>query len=260
MKKFTLAFSPCPNDTFMMYAIVHQTIDLRGFQFETQLHDIETLNNEALKGTYDITKASAAVLSHISQKYTLLKSGAAFGLDGGPLLIAPFGKKLNEHSIIAIPGEHTSAHALFRRYYKKPCRKTFVLFSDIFQLLSSGQVDAGVIIHEDRFTFSQHGFECISDLGFEWKKETNLPVPLGIFLAKNTIQSNYIAVINEIIAESIVYAHSNYDKVFPWIREHARNEHPDIIRKHIEYYVNDLSFDMGEIGFSAIELLNSNLH
>jgi 1,4-dihydroxy-6-naphthoate synthase len=255
-KKLSLAFSPCPNDTFMMYGLIHQKIDLQGIEFEFEMLDIEKLNQAAIKGTYQVTKASAAILPVVDKHYKLLASGGAFGIEGGPVLIARSGVELNENSSVAIPGEHTSAHALFNRYYKVPAKKQFVLFSEIFGLLSSGRTDAGVIIHEDRFTFWQHGFECVSDLGLEWKKETGLPVPLGVFIMRNDADSELVTLVDELIRKSVVWAGFHYDEVFPWMKEHARNEHPEIIRKHIEYYVNEYSLDMGKEGTDAIKLLN----
>jgi len=255
MKKLSLAFSSCPNDTFMMYAIVHKKIDLSGIEFDVEIMDIEKLNQAAISGRFDVSKASAALFPEVSVNYFLLNSGAAFGIDGGPILIAGQNSNLNEESTIAIPGEYTSAHALFKRYYKEPCKKEFVLFSDIFALISSGRADAGVVIHEDRFTFWQHGFECVSDLGLEWKKETALPVPLGIFIAKSELSDAIRNNLNRMITQSIEYARLNYDEVFPWVKEYARNEHPDVIRKHIDYYVNVFSTDMGKEGMSALRML-----
>lgn len=256
MKKLKLAFSPCPNDTFMMYALVHEKINLCGLKLDFEFLDIEKLNRAARSGQFDITKASAAILPFVQDQYVLLESGSAFGIDGGPVLVCNPRHQLNDQSRIVIPGEYTSAHALFKRYYKKPCVKEFALFSDIFALLSSQRADAGVIIHEDRFTYMQHGFECVSDLGLEWKKETGLPVPLGIFIAKNQLGSEIISILNNLIKDSILYAQEHYGEVFPWIQEHARNEHPEVIKKHIDYYVNDFSLDMGTPGKSSLKLLN----
>lgn len=256
MKKLHFAFSPCPNDTFMMYALVHKKIDLCGLEFDVEFLDIEKLNQAARSGQFDVTKASAAILPFVQDQYVLLDSGAAFGIEGGPVLICNPSHHLNDQSRIVIPGEYTSANALFRRYYKKPCVKEYVLFSDIFALLSSHRADAGVIIHEDRFTYMQHGFECVFDLGLEWKNETGLPVPLGIFVAKNHLDSEIIQILDDLIKESILYARSHYSEVLPWIQEHARNEHPDVIKKHIDYYVNDLSLDMGDTGQLSLKRLN----
>jgi 1,4-dihydroxy-6-naphthoate synthase len=255
MTKLTLAFSPCPNDTFMMYALVHEKINTDGIQFQPVLLDIENLNISVQKNKFQVSKASAAIYNNVTHNYSLLNSGAAFGIEGGPMLISRPGVSLSEDSIIAIPGERTTAHALFNRYYKKPCQKHFVHFSDIFALLSSGRAEAGVIIHEDRFTFWQHGFECIKDLGLEWKNETSLPVPLGIFLAQKTLGDEMIRNIEHLISESIQYAIENYPEVLPWMQEHARNEHPDVIRKHIDFFVNVYSLNMGETGEKAIKVL-----
>jgi 1,4-dihydroxy-6-naphthoate synthase len=259
MKKLKLAFSPCPNDTFIMYAIVHKKIELYDFEFKITFLDIEKLNTAALKNEFHITKASAALLPFVQNTYTLLQSGAAFGKEGGPLLIANAEFEHSPNNVIAIPGIYTSAHALFNRYYTHKCKKEFVLFSEIFALLASGRCHAGVIIHEDRFTFWQHGFECIQDLGLEWKKETELPVPLGVFLAHQSLDSQTIQNIEKIIGKSIEYARNNFDETLPWIQEYARNEHPDVIKKHIDFYVNEYSLNMGADGKRGIETLNKQL-
>jgi len=259
MRKLKLAFSPCPNDTFIMYAIVHKKIELYDIEFEITFLDIEKLNSAALNNEFQVTKSSAALLPHVQNHYNLLQSGAAFGKEGGPLLIAKPEFAHSPNNVIAIPGNYTSAHALFNRYYTHTCKKEFVLFSDIFALLASGRCDAGVIIHEDRFTYWQHGFECILDLGLEWKKETNLPVPLGIFMSHQSVDNTTVEKIELIMGRSIEYAINNFDEVLPWIQEYARNEHPEVIKKHIEFYVNEYSMNMGANGKKSIETLNKQL-
>jgi len=256
MKKISLAFSTCPNDTFMMYAIANKKIDFYGLEFEINMLDIEKLNRATLNNKFDVTKASSAIYKHVIGNYSILSSGAAFGIEGGPLFIKRSNVELNQNSIVALPGEYTSANALFDLLYRQKFVKKYVLFSDIFALLASERVDAGVVIHEDRFTYWQHGFEFISDLGLEWKKLNDIPIPLGIFLAKNKLGYENIEKINLIIKNSIKFAENNYDEVFEWIREFSRNEHPDVIKKHIEYYVNDFSFDIGTDGKKAIDILN----
>lgn len=257
MKKLSIGFTTCSNDVFIMYAIMQKKIDLRDYEFEVNILEIEKLNLIALEEKLDIVKTSAVFFKHVNKNYFLLDSGSAFGIDGGPLLISRPKITLNENSTICIPGKYTSAHALFNRFWKKPCRKLFVSGSEIFDLLSSQQIDAGVVIHEHRFTFSQHGFVCISDLGLEWTKETKFPVPLGIFLVKKNLGIETLNELNTIFVASIEYARNNYDEVFQFIKSHSQNIHPDAIKKHIDFYVNDYTISLGETGLQALYLLNN---
>lgn len=257
MNTYSLAFSPCPNDTFMMYAIAHRSIDMRGLDFEFEFLDIENLNQSLLENKFDFSKASTAIIPNISDKYKLLNSGSAFGVSGGPLLISFPNKVLDKNSIIATPGLNTSANLLFNRYFKNEHQKRFVLFSEIYNMLENHKVDAGIIIHEDRFTYQSKGFECILDLGEKWISETALPVPLGNFFAKQNIDRDVINETSELISESIKYAYRNYEKVLPWIKKWARNEDENVISQHIKYYVNDLSVSIGSIGEQALISLHS---
>lgn len=258
MSTFSLAFSPCPNDTFMMYGIAHRKIDMRGLDFEFEFLDIENLNQSILDEKYDFTKASTAIIPKLTEKYKLLESGSAFGISGGPLLISYPIKTLTENSTIAIPGLNTSANLIFNRYFKTEHKKKFVLFSEVYGLLEKNEADAGIIIHEDRFTYKSKGFECILDLGQKWISETVLPVPLGNFFARQNIDKEIIKETSNLIKESIKYAYNNYDKALPWIKKWARNEDEKIISQHIKYYVNDLSVSLGEIGEQALTSLHSS--
>lgn len=257
MQTLSLAFSTCPNDTFMMYALVHERINMMGIRFKFTMMDIEQLNRAAFDGKYDVTKASAAILPKIHNKYNVFDAGAAFGLEGGPLLICRDDIFEKQPLHIIIPGENTSAKMLFERYYHTEHTFEYAVFSDIFGLMASGRADAGVIIHEDRFTFHQHGFECLLDLGAEWMKETSLPVPLGVFLGNKNCEPEVLSQVNMLIKRSIEYARANPNEVMPWIQEFARNEHPDVIRKHINWYVNKLSDELVGDGEKALKLLHS---
>ncbi len=255
MKTINLYFSSCPNDTFITYAIIHGRIPLNGFDFHFHIADIEELNLAALSGIADIVKISTALLPKVNVKYFMLGTGAAFGIHGGPMLVSKPGKTIDKSSLIALPGLHTTAGALFKRYYNYHQNIQYVLFSEIFSHLLTGQVDAGVIIHEDRFTYSQHGLICLDDLGARWINDTGFPVPLGVFVALKSFDIEEKQSLNCIFKQSIQYAWQNYDEVFPWIEKHSQNKNPDIIKKHIEYYVNKFSLNLEAVGFSAIEQL-----
>lgn len=256
MSSATFYFSPCPNDTFIMYAIVHEKISLSGFQFEFHLADIEELNLKAIYGSPDIIKVSAALYNEIRDNYTMLVAGAAFGLTGGPMLVAKPGKLLSNESLVALPGKHTTAGSLFRRYYSHYRNIKYSQFSEILAEILCGYADAGVIIHEDRFIFKEKGLKCINDLGLQWINETGLPVPLGMFVVKNSFDRERINALNVLLIQSIKYARLHYDEVFPWVEKHAQNKNPDIIKKHIEYYVNNFSLNLEAEGIRAVEMLN----
>lgn len=230
---------------------------MRGLDFEFEFLDIENLNQSILDEKFDFTKASTAIIPKVSERYKLLDSGSAFGISGGPLLIGYPQNTLNNNSIIAIPGLNTSANLLFNRYFKADHIKKFVLFSDIYNLLENNKADAGIIIHEDRFTYQTKGFTCLLDLGEEWISETGLPVPLGNFFAKKDIDKVVISETSTLISESIKYAYKNYEKILPWIKKWSRNVDDKIILKHIKYYVNDLSVSLGPIGEQALISLHS---
>jgi 1,4-dihydroxy-6-naphthoate synthase len=254
-----LTISSCPNDTFIFYALAHRKIDLNGLSFELEIADIEQLNNFALNQYSDISKVSAALIPFINNNYSVLESGGAFSPEGGPLLISRPGVMLNDHSVIAIPGKYTTANALFDMYYQRKCRKEYVLFSEILDMLSSGKADAGVIIHEDRFTYSSQNFVSISDLGLMWCNEFKLPVPLGVIVMKNEFDLQQRILLGSMIRKSISYAQENHDEVFEWVQQHAVNIDPEIIRKHISFYVNDYSMDFGKAGEASLVLLNKQI-
>jgi len=253
----SLAFSTCPNDTFMMYAIAHKKIHLHTINFDVVMTDISELNSSALQSEYDVTKSSAAILPLIAQNYVVLKSGAAFGLSGGPVLVAYETECITNNPIIAIPGEYTTAHLLLKKFLKFPYREKQMIFSEILDSLSEKTVDAGVVIHEDRFIYKDRGFKEIIDFGKKWNETYQLPVPLGVFLVKKNIGEEKIHIINSIIMQSILYAKNNYDEVMEWVKFHAQNQDNEIVNKHINYYVNDLSVDISITGKIALEQLHN---
>jgi len=254
--KLTLGFSPCPNDTFIFDALVNNKIDTNGLTFDVILEDVETLNRLALKNTLDISKISYGVLPLVLGNYIVLNSGSALGTGVGPLLIA--NKEVTWEEIgnytIAIPGEHTTAHMLFNLAFPGAKNKIFLRYDEIeeFVLSSKNENAAGVIIHENRFTYQQKGLVKIIDLGEYWEQETKSPIPLGGIAAKKNIDPAVLKKTDGLIRKSIEYAFSNYPTITDYVRKHSQEMEEDVMRKHIDLYVNDYSIELGGKGRKAI--------
>ncbi len=253
---FTLGFSPCPNDTFIFDALVNNKIDTEGIHFAAVLEDVQTLNQWALEGKLDITKLSYGVLPLVLQNYALLNSGSALGRGVGPLLIANK-NNVNQNvadSTIAIPGKNTTAHLLFSLAYPNAKNKIFIRYDEIenFVLDNKG---LGVIIHENRFTYQQKGLIRITDLGDYWEQQTGNPIPLGGIVIKKNFPADLHQKVDRLIKKSIEYAFSNYPVLNDYIRSHAQEMSEDVMRKHIDLYVNDYSLDLGQQGKAAVDKL-----
>jgi len=254
--KFTIGFSPCPNDTFIFDALVNNKIDTEGLQFDTVLEDVQTLNQWAIEGRLNITKLSYGVLPLVLNNYIVLNSGSALGNGVGPLLISNGNHaKLNmEEHPVAIPGENTTAHLLFSLAYPQAKNKMFLRYDEIenFVLANKG---LGVIIHENRFTYAAKGLHKIIDLGDYWEKETGNPIPLGGIVIKRDIDMALQQKIDGLIKKSIDFAFSNYPNLNDYIRSHSQEMSEDVMRKHIDLYVNNFSIALGAEGKSAINKL-----
>lgn len=254
--KLTLGFSPCPNDTFIFDALVNNKIDTGGLQFETVLEDVQTLNQWALAGKLDCTKLSYGVLPLVLQHYTVLNSGSALGNGVGPLLISKDNTDINEviHQPIAIPGENTTAHLLFSLAFPLAKNKIFLRYDEIenFVLADKG---LGVIIHENRFTYAAKGLHKIIDLGDYWEKETGNPIPLGGIVIRKEIDPQLQQKVDLLIKKSIEYAFSNYPQLNDYIRRHSQEMSEEVMRKHIDLYVNNYSLQLGNNGKAAIKKL-----
>jgi 1,4-dihydroxy-6-naphthoate synthase len=257
--KFSLAFSPCPNDTFIFDALVNQKIDTKGISFEVFLEDVQTLNEWAMQGKMDFSKISYGVWNKVKNQYQLLNSGGALGKGVGPLLITQPGNinAVNEMTI-AIPGENTTAHLLFSLAYPNATKKVFKVFHEIENAVLNGEVDAGVIIHENRFTYEAKGLAKIFDLGAYWEETQQLPIPLGGIIAKMTIDPAIIQQVDALIKQSIEYAFAHYPTVAPYVSEHAQEMSEEVMRQHINLYVNNFSLDLGIEGLQAVEKLTHN--
>ncbi len=252
--KLQLAISPCPNDTFMFDAIINRRIDLRGFDIEVEYHDIEVLNSHAMDRRADITKCSTALLPAIKDSYTMLDSGAALGRGNGPLLVR---RKGETHPIrhIAVPGEHTTANALIKRLFPEIEQRTPMLFSDIAKAVKRGDFDAGVLIHEGRFVYQREELELVADLGLEWERREELPLPLGAIVAARDIEENIRTKFELLLRESIAYAFAHPTISRDFIKSHAQELDDSVIDSHIALFVNDFSLSLGNEGREAVRRL-----
>ena len=256
----SLGFSPCPNDAFIFYALVNRKIDLHGSEFISVIEDVETLNRWALEGKLDITKLSFGVLPLVLNEYVLLNSGSALGKGVGPLLI--INKELEirnakvEAHTIAIPGEHTTANLLFSLAYPDAVQKQFMSYDQIEAFVLAGK-GLGVIIHENRFTYEQKGLHKIIDLGDYWENRTGMSIPLGGIVIKRSFPDALSSQVESLIKKSIAYAGEKYPELNDYIRSHSQEMEEDVMRKHIELYVNAHSLNLGEDGRQAVlQLLN----
>ena len=257
MMKLSLGFSPCPNDTFIFDALVNHKIDTGGLIFETILEDVQTLNSLALNNQLDISKISYGVLPLVLETYLLLESGGALGKGVGPLLVSlpPIDDSFHsiENETIAIPGENTTAHLLFSLAYPNASHKVFKVFNTIENAVLQKEVDAGVIIHENRFTYQQKGLHKRIDLGEYWEETTRLPIPLGGIIAKRTLPIAVLQKVNELIRQSVMYAFGHhYTSLTQYVKEHAQEMSNTVIRQHIDLYVNDYSLSLGDLGKAAV--------
>jgi len=253
----TLGFSTCPNDTFIFDAMVNGKIDTEGLRFELHLADVEELNSMAFKAIIDVTKVSYHAFAYLSEAYQLLTAGSALGFGNGPLLISKH--KIYPDELeglrIAIPGKYTTANLLLSLAYPHLKLKTAYLFSDIEEIILSGEADAGVIIHENRFTYHSKGLKKIVDLGELWESQTGLPIPLGGIIVKRELPKEVKLKINRVLRRSVEYALQNPNDSLPFVRQHAQAMEEDVMRNHIQLYVNDFSVDLGEKGREAITTL-----
>jgi 1,4-dihydroxy-6-naphthoate synthase len=254
---FTLGFSPCPNDCFIFDALVHKKIDTQGIDFTVVMEDVEALNNRAFKQELDITKLSYHAFLYLTNHYALLNSGSALGFNCGPLLVKASKHKienLNE-ATIAIPGKYTTANFLLSLAYPQAIHKKEILFSDIEEAVLSHKVDAGLLIHENRFTYQQKGLEKIIDLGEFWESLIHAPIPLGGIVVKKNIDTSIQKTIDSLIKQSVEFAFANPESCMSFVKQHAQEMSEEVMKKHIALYVNDFSVDLGIIGKNAIRLL-----
>jgi len=270
--KLTLGFSPCPNDTFVFDALVNKKIDTEGLEFDVVLEDVETLNKWSFEKKLDITKLSYPAFFQNLDKYILLNSGAALGKGVGPILISKQNIQHSitniQHSTIALPGENTTANLLFSFAYPNAINKTFMRFDKIEDFILNDSTKAspaggdlegaavlGVIIHENRFTYQQKGLHKVTDLGEYWEEKMHAPIPLGGIAVKRSIDKEISLKIDRLIRKSIEFAFSNYPLITEYVKQHSQEMSEDVMRQHVELYVNNFSIDLGNDGKKAIETL-----
>ncbi len=253
----TLGFSTCPNDTFIFDPMIHKKVDTEGLSFKTHLADVESLNKDAFDGLLDITKLSYHAYLFAAKDYQLLTSGSALGRNNGPLLISK--SRIYPDEVpdlkVAIPGKFTTAHLLFSIEYPVVKEKKEFLFSDIEEAILEKEVDAGVIIHENRFTYKQKGLKKILDLGENWETRTQYAIPLGGIAIRRALDPKIQQKVNRVLQRSIDFAFKNPRSGYPFIKKHAREMEEAVIKKHIGLYVNAFTKDLGEEGKKAIEKL-----
>jgi 1,4-dihydroxy-6-naphthoate synthase len=253
--KLTLGFSPCPNDTFIFDAMVNGKIDTHGLKFDYVLEDVETLNRWAVEGKLDITKLSYNTFLHVADQYALLHSGSALGNGVGPLLISKVDINTDGLSTrtIAIPGINTTANLLLSLAFPGATKKHELVFSEIEGAVLSGRYDAGLIIHESRFTYAQKGLHKIIDLGDWWEQTMNAPIPLGGIVMRKSYGADLSAKVDDIIRQSLAYSWQQYPVLSDFIKQHAQEMEEKVMRQHIDLYVNDYTTDLGKAGEAAIK-------
>jgi 1,4-dihydroxy-6-naphthoate synthase len=257
MRELTFGFSPCPNDTFAFHALVHGLVDAT-FRVRPVLLDIEELNRRARTRELDLTKLSFGGMRSV-RGYEMLRSGAALGHGCGPLVVAREHMTLAEASTrrIAIPGRDTTAFLLLRVFAPEIDEGDIVevRYDEVLQAVVSGQVDAGLIIHESRFTYRDHGLEQVVDLGELWESRTGMPIPLAAICARDDLDEGLRRAVERALRESVEYAFSNPDASLDYVRAHSQEMSDDVCRQHIELDVNEFSIDLGAEGLAAIDAL-----
>jgi 1,4-dihydroxy-6-naphthoate synthase len=259
--KLSLGFSPCPNDTFIFDALIHHKIDTEGLDFEVFFDDVETLNQKAFRGELDITKLSFHAFAHVYEQYALLDAGSALGFGVGPLLICKKEnlpadlKNLASDLKVGIPGKFTTANFLLGIAFPHLVDKQEIIFSEIEEALLNEKIDLGLIIHENRFTYSEKGLHKIIDLGTYWEELTGCAIPLGGIVINRNLDSAVQRKLNRLLRKSVEFAFANPKSGLGFIKAHAQEMSEEVMYKHIDLYVNKYSLDLGPDGRKAIDVL-----
>ncbi len=253
--KLTVGLSTCPNDTFIFDAMLHHKIDTQGLEFDYIMADVEELNRLALQGDIDITKISFHAFAYIADKYKILDSGSALGRNNGPLLISK--RAISPSQVpslekIAIPGVHTTANLLLHLAFPQLPELEEYLFSDIEQAILDDKVDAGLIIHETRFTYQNKGLRKIIDLGQYWEETTGLPVPLGGIIINRRIDQETQRTAEQVLRQSVQFAFENPSEPYKFIKQYAQEMDEQVMYNHIKLYVNDFTISLGQQGRQSI--------
>lgn len=257
MSRLSLGFSPCPNDTHIFYALIHGLIPTGGITFTERLEDVETLNRLVLDRALDVSKISFHLLGHVRDDYALLRCGGALGRGCGPLVVAreQFEPGTLRGKRIAMPGRYTTASLLLRLFDPAIDDLIILPFHEIMQAVARGDVDAGVIIHESRFTYPEYGLHALLDLGAWWEQETGGPIPLGGIVARRSLGAETLHTLENALRASVIYAGSHPDEARGYIRAHSQEMSNQVCAAHIALYVNDYSIDLGADGEAAVTTL-----
>lgn len=252
--QLSLGFSPCPNDTFIFDALLHGKVDTEGLEFIPFIADVEALNQRAFAGDIAVTKLSYHAFAHLTDQYALLDAGSALGNNCGPLLVAktPLAQAAIEAARIAIPGKMTTANFLLSLAYPAARDKQETLFSDIENAVLSGRADAGLLIHENRFTYQDLGLVKLVDLGEYWETTTGLPIPLGGIVVHRDLPPDIQQRVNRVMRRSVAYAFEYPQDVMPFVRQHAQAMEEAVMKAHIDLYVSHYTLDLGEAGRAAV--------
>lgn len=255
--KLSLGFSPCPNDTFIFDALIHHKIDTEDLEFDVSFEDVESLNRKAFNAELDITKLSYHAFAYVLKEYVLLDAGSALGFGVGPLLIANKAYQPNEIAKlrIGIPGKYTTANFLFSLAFPEAKNKVEMVFSEIEAAIKNNTIDAGLIIHENRFTYELRGFTKLLDLGDWWEQNTASAIPLGGIVIKRNIDQKTKEKVSRVLRNSVEYAFANPNSGIEFIRSHAQEMSEEVMYQHIKLYVNKYSLDLGAEGKKAVETL-----
>jgi 1,4-dihydroxy-6-naphthoate synthase len=256
-KKVSLAYSPCPNDSYVLGAIASRDVAIPGIEFDITLLDIDALNSAALEQRYDIIKVSCHAYLQIMKNYRLLDTGAAMGYGNGPLLLSSQSRSLDElqDCSVVFPGKETTACLLFQLIGVETAEHHFIPYNEIIPRVKSGEFDCGVIIHEGRFTYKESGLHLICDLGEWWEIETGLPVPLGCFVIRKSIDNEFASKFESLMRRSFCERNIDDAGSDQYIINNSQEIDPAVLKSHIELYVNSFTKSLGVTGHQAINVL-----
>lgn len=259
MKPIRFAISTCPNDTFAFHGMLEKKVDWRGLDFDIQLLDIQTLNEELLAGRLDVAKTSFHAALYLSDDYGVFPSGSALGYGVGPLLLAskPQTTPTEISQLTLCPGAHTTATLLFKLFYPDSTRIDQVVFSEIMPLLKTGKADFGVCIHEGRFTWQSEGLSLVEDLGSRWESATQCPLPLGGIIGAWRLGREVLDTVQAVIYDSLLYGFAHRDETLPTMRRFAQELDDSVLMKHVDLYVNEWTRELGPVGVRALDELSS---
>jgi 1,4-dihydroxy-6-naphthoate synthase len=251
---YSLAYSPCPNDTYIFAALTNGLLD-GAPHVDVVLDDVEALNVAARDGRHELTKVSYGAIPYLLERYRILRAGGALGRGCGPLVVAREERDLSSFgpdAVFAIPGTLTTAYLLLRLALGREPRINVMRFDAIVAAVAAGAVDAGLIIHESRFTYAQAGLACVTDLGDWWETATGNPIPLGAILVRRDIGDDDAHAIDDAIRRSLSFARTRENDILDYVRAHAFEMDDRVMRAHIDLYVNEYSDDVGDGGVAAV--------